>query len=90
MIVIDVVGGVQQLADAWVAADDDVAEAQRGLIMAEAAVMEATSRREEAHKRLTERVGRNVTTRVFRVGMDVVIVEYERGVRRVRLEGMPE
>lgn len=86
MITIDAVGGLQALAEAWAIADEEVRNAKRAVLDAETELNSAVRRQEDAAAKLAERVGRNVTTKVFHVGSDVIIVEHERGIRRVAIE----
>lgn len=86
MAIAAVVGTAQALAETWAIADEDVRNASRRVVEMKAAHDHALRRQEEASRALMERVGRNITTKVFKVGADVVIVEHERGIRRLQME----
>ena len=83
---VDVVGGVQALAEEWATADRELAEARKRVEQAEREREQVRTRAEHAAKLLSERVGRNLRELVFLIGDEVVIVEHERGIRRQRIE----
>jgi hypothetical protein len=85
----DVVGGLQALAENWVIANREEEEIRQRMGDLERDRSAATRRKEEAAKLLVERVGRNITTRVFHIGNEVLIVEHERGIRLVPVEQAP-
>lgn len=82
----DVVGGLQAIAEAWVAAEEDLRTANEAKEQAHAEVERAKSRQATAERDLLTRVGQNIPTKVFHIGNKVLIVEYQKGVRCVPLE----
>lgn len=82
----DIVGGVQALAEKWVEADEALSKATRSVKDATEAERQARDWQYQVAKELMTRVGANVTTKVFKIGTDVVIVEHEHGIRRIAIE----
>lgn len=81
-----IVGELQLLAEQWAAGDEEVEAARRQVSDAETALNAARRRHEAVEKALMQIVGSNVTTRVFKVGGAIVIVEHQHGIRRVAIE----
>lgn len=86
MRTIEVVGGVQALADQWSTGFDAVTEAQSDVNKAGERLREAEAQLRTVADRLQERVGANVPMRVFQVCDYAVIVEAGRMIRRIRFE----
>lgn len=86
MVTIDVVGGVQALAELWVRSDEELREASRRVVEAKAEHERAQRQLEDAATKLMDRVGRTIPTKVFQIGPSVVIVDHERGIQRVSIE----
>lgn len=86
MVRTDIIGGVHAQAIEWLEADNQLIEAEKILARATEEVRSARGRKENAALKLVERTGRNITLRAFHIGNEVVLVEYERGVKRIAFE----
>lgn len=80
------ISDLQKAAEEWIDADNKLVKAQKDLAHAEREVDIIRRIKEAAAGRLADRVGRNVPTKVFTVGAEAVVVEHERGLRRVPIE----
>lgn len=83
---VDVVGGAQALAREWLRLEQELADANTRLMEAQNKRSTICSRQEDAAKRLAERVGRNIPTKVFVIDTFAVVVDVERGIHSYRIE----
>jgi outer membrane protein TolC len=77
---------MQKVAAEWKEADDNLQRAEAALAQARREVEIIERIRRAAGERLQQHIGSNVPLKVFVVGTDTVIVEYDRTIRRAPIE----